>query len=112
MTGWQEQVAENARRYGELNERLAGATATETAGVARVTVSSDGSITELVLDEPREPMSMDELAEQIMTGVRRARARIPDLIARAMAETVGQDEGTDLVLADARKRFPEPPPEP
>lgn len=114
MTGWQEQVAENARRYGELNERVAGASATETSrdGVVRVTVAANGSITELVLEEPRQPLSMPELAGQIMACVRRAQARIPDLIAQAMSETVGQNESTELVLADARKRYPEPPPEP
>lgn len=114
MTGWQEQVAENARRYGELNERLARTTATETSrdGVVRVTVAADGSVAELVLAEPRQPLPMAELATQIMGCLHRARARIPDLLAKAMAETVGHGEGTDLVLADARTRFPPAPPEP
>jgi hypothetical protein len=113
MTGWQEQVAENARRYGELNERLAATTATETSrdGVVRVTVAADGAVVDLVLDEPGRPLPMAELATQIMACLSRARARIPDLIATAMAETVGRDESTDLVLADARTRFPPAPPE-
>lgn len=114
MTGWQEQVADSARRYGELSERLARTTVTETSrdGVVQVTVSADGAITDLVLEEPRQPMSMPELAAQIMGCLQRARARIPDLIAKAMAETVGQNESTDLVVADARTRFPPAPPEP
>ena len=114
MTGWQEQVAEDARRYGELNERLARTSATETSanGVVRVTVSADGAITDLVLEEPRQPLPMAELSALIMGCVRRARARLPDLIAQAMAETVGRDESTDLVLADARTRFPPAPAEP
>jgi DNA-binding protein YbaB len=105
MTGWEEQVADNARRYGELSDRLARTTATETSqdGAVRVTVAADGSITDLALE------SMPELAAQIMACVRRARARIPDLMAQAMAETVGQDESTDLVLAQARTRFPPEP---
>ncbi len=113
MTGWQEQVADNARRYEVLSERLTRTTATETSrdGVVRVTVSADGDITDLVLEEPRQPMSMPELAAQIMGCVRRARARIPDLIAQAMTDTVGRNEGTDLVLADARTRFPPVPAE-
>lgn len=115
MTGWQEQVAENARRYGELNERLSRASITETSrdGMVRVTVSADGSLTDLALAERRQSPPMAELAEQIMTCVRRARARIPDLVGRTMAETVGTgDEAADLILADAHKRFPAPPPEP
>jgi DNA-binding protein YbaB len=114
MTGWQEQIADNARRYGALSERLARTSATETSrdGVVRVTVSADGSLTELVLAEPRQPLPMHDLAAQIMGCVQRARARIPDLIAQAMADTVGHDESTDLVLADARTRFPPAPAEP
>jgi hypothetical protein len=81
-------------------------------GVVRVTVGADGSLVELVLAEPRQPVAMSELATRIMGCVSRARARIPDLIAHAMTETVGHDEGTDVVLADARNRFPPAPPEP
>lgn len=115
MTGWQEQVAENARRYGELRERLSRASVTETSrdGVVRVTVSADGSLTDLALAARGQPPPLPELAEQIMTCVHRARARIPDLVARAMAETVGTgDEAADLVLADAHRRFPAPSGEP
>jgi hypothetical protein len=118
MAGWQEQVAENARRYAALQDRLATASATETSrdGVVRVTVSADGSLTDLVLEEPRQPMSqamsLPELADQIMRCVRRARAQLPGLIERAMSETVGHDESAEIVLADARRRFPQPPPEP
>ena len=114
MTGWQEQVAENARRYGDLRDRLSRASATHTSqdGVVRVTVSADGAITDLQLADPRQPMTMPELAAQIMNCVRRARAQLPDLIARAMSETVGDGDGTEVVLADAHRRFPQPPPEP
>ena len=114
MTGWQEQVAENARRHSELSERLARTSVTETSrdGMVRVTVAADGSLTDLVLAEPGRPVPMAELATRIMGCVRRARARIPDLIAQAMTETVGRDESTDLVLADARTRFPPAPAEP
>ena len=57
-------------------------------------------------------MSLPELAAQIMGCVRRARAQLPDLIERAMAETVGHADGAEVVIADARRRFPAPPPEP
>ncbi|WP_439657203.1 YbaB/EbfC family nucleoid-associated protein [Lentzea sp. HUAS TT2] len=113
MSGWQEQVADTARRYGELDARLARTTVTETSrdGVVRVTVGADGSMVDLVLLESRQPLSMAALAAKIMSCVSRARARLPDLIARAMAETVGHDKTADLVLADARSRFPPVPAE-
>lgn len=115
MADWQAQVAENARRYGELSDRLARASITETSrdGGVRVTVDADGSVADLVLDDRVWPSSMPELAEQIMGCLRRARARIPDLLAQTMAETVGtQDESAALLMADARRKFPPPPPEP
>lgn len=114
MSGWQEQVADTARRYGELDARLAHTTVTETSrdGVVQVTVSADGSMVDLVLLESRQPLSMAALAAKIMSCVSRARARLPDLIARAMAETVGHDQTSELVLADARSRFPPVPAEP
>ena len=112
MTGWQDVVTENARRHEELKERLTRVTVSETSpdGVLRLTVSADGQVSGLALAEPRHPMTMPELAEKILNTLRTAQARIPDLLASAMAETVGQDAAADVVVADARARFPAPPP--
>jgi DNA-binding protein YbaB len=111
--GWQEQIAQNAQRYGELRQRLAETAITETSrdGTVTVTVSADGLLTGLVLKERWHRPPLPELAAQIMDCVARAQARIPDVLQQAMAETVGTpDAGAHLVLSDARQRFPEPPP--
>jgi hypothetical protein len=46
-----------------------------------------------------------------MECVRSAQGRIPDLLRQAMTESVGEaDQAAAAVVADARQRFPEPPP--
>jgi hypothetical protein len=98
-----------------LHERLAQLSITETSrdGMVKVTVSTDGLMTDLVLKDRWHPPSLPELAEQIMDCLSRAQARIPDLVRQAMTESVGApDAGAHLVLNDARNRFPEPAPPP
>lgn len=112
---WQQQVAENAKRYQELNERVSHLSITEKSrdGMVMVTVSATGVLTGLVLKERWHPVPEPELAEQIMACLKRAQAKIPDLMAKAIEETLGeQDSSTHLILADARQSFPEPPPDP
>jgi hypothetical protein len=47
----------------------------------------------------------------VLDCVNRAQAKIPDLLRQAMTETVGTgDPSSRLVVDEARKRFPEPPP--
>jgi DNA-binding protein YbaB len=99
--------------WEELNERVARLSITEKSGdgTVKVTVSASGLLTDLVLKDRWNPQPPEEVAAQIMECVRRAQARIPDLLRQAMFDTVGtQDPSTHLVLAEARRRFPEPPP--
>jgi hypothetical protein len=111
-TGWDQQVVDNALRYRRLHERVARISITESSrdGTVEVTVSTTGVITDLVLRERRRPTFLPEVAAQIMECVRRAQARIPDLLREAVFDTIGRDDpSTHLLLADARQRFPEPP---
>lgn len=110
---WQEQLARNAERYRELDQRLSQVSITETSrdGTIKVTVSADGLLTGLVLKERWHPPPLPELAAEIMDCLARAQARIPDLVRQAMAEVVGTpDAGAHLILSDIRDKFPEPPP--
>jgi DNA-binding protein YbaB len=113
MQGWERQVAETAQRFRALQERLSSLSITETSGdgAVKVTVSAAGLLTDLVLRERWHSEPLPALAAEIMDCVRRAQARIPDLLRQAMFETVGsQDPSTHLLLAEAGKRFPEPAP--
>ena len=112
---WQQQVAENAKRYQDLNERVSRLSITEKSrdGTVMVTVSATGVLTDLVLKERWHPVPESELAEQIMECLKRAQAKIPDLMAKVIEEALGeQDSSAHLILADARQSFPEPPPDP
>jgi hypothetical protein len=112
---WQQQVAENAKRYQQLNERVSHLSITEKSrdGMVVVTVSATGVLTDLVLKERWHPVPEPELAGQIMECLQRAKAKIPDLVAKVIEETLGeQDSSAHLIVADARRSFPEPPPDP
>jgi hypothetical protein len=109
--GWERRIAENAERYRALQERVEGLAITEASGdgLVEVTVSASGQLTGLVLRDRWEPPPMPAIAAQIMECVRRAQARIPDLLGQAMFETVGAtDPSTHLLLDEARRRFGEP----
>jgi DNA-binding protein YbaB len=111
---WQRQIAENARRYQELQDRIARLSITEASrdGAVRVTVSATGVLTDLVLTERRPDLPLAQVGAQIMACVRRAQARIPDLMRQTMRDTVGPaDPAAQLILADARQRFPAVPTE-
>ncbi len=113
-TSWYRDIAENARRYQELQNRTAQLSITETSrdGTVAVTVSATGLLTGLVLDDRRQVEPLSKVGERIMACMRRAQARIPGLLAIAMQETIGtQDPATQELLAVARQRFPAPPPE-
>jgi hypothetical protein len=109
--GWEQQVAEDARRYRELHERVSAMSIFENSpdGTVRVTISATGLLTGLALREPPGPMSLDELADEIMGCVTRAQAKIPELLRQTVIATVGtQDPSAHLIVADARARFGEP----
>ncbi|MFD5829480.1 YbaB/EbfC family DNA-binding protein [Lentzea sp. NPDC060358] len=101
-------------KWDELDDRIGRMSVTESSrdGTVRVTVAASGVLTGLVLQDrgqPRPPLGA--VAAQVLDCVARAQARIPDLLGRVLVETVGPgDPGAALVVADARKRFPAPPP--
>lgn len=110
---WQREVAENAGRFRALRDRLSGQSIREVSrdGTVEVTVSTGGELTGLVLREGRRRDPLPAIAAEVMDCVRRAQARIPDLVHQAMIDTGGgHDPGARLVLDETRQRFPEPDP--
>lgn len=101
--------------WDELNDRISRLSVTESSrdGTVRVTLSASGVLTDLVLKERwHQPQPLNMVAAQVMECVQRAQARIPDLLRQAIFEAVGpNDPAAHLVVADARKRFPEPVPQ-
>lgn len=112
---WRSRLAEEARRYQELRERLAALSISVKSreGAVRVTVSASGHLTGLELAEAARSMSLADLAARVMDCVCRAQSRLPELLRQAMTETVGPaDPSAQLLVEEARKRFPEPSPSP
>jgi hypothetical protein len=111
--GWQSRVVENAARYQELHQRLSRLSASETSpdGAVRVTVSATGLMTGLEVSETARFGSHAEMADAVMDCLRRAQARLPDLVGQAVTESVGTTDPTgELLVDEMRRRFPEPPP--
>lgn len=110
---WQRQVVENARRYDDLRARVAQMSITETTtdGMIRVTVSADGRLVDLALHQRYQGVPMGLLSTRIMACVRRAQARIPDLMRQALQETGIDDPAGQLIVADASHKFPAAPTE-
>lgn len=97
-----------------VRDRISRLSVTEASrdGTVRVTVSAGGVLTDLVLRERwHQPQPLSTVAAEVMECLGRAQARIPDLLREAMFDAVGPDDpAVHLVVADARKRFPEPAP--
>lgn len=107
---WRSRLAEDARRYQELRERLdaLSISAKSRDGAVRVTVSASGHLTGLEFAEAARSMSLADLAARVMDSVHQAQSRLPDLLRQTMTETVGPVD--HLLVDEARKRFPEPEP--
>ncbi|MCI2416236.1 YbaB/EbfC family nucleoid-associated protein [Saccharopolyspora sp. K220] len=79
-------------------------------GAVEVTIGSNGILQNLQLAENAGNRPMAELAAEITRAVQAARAKIPDLMRRTVADTVGlEDTAAQHVLTEARKNFPLPP---
>jgi DNA-binding protein YbaB len=114
VASWNKQIQERAERYRAMAQRLDEQAVTETSPdqAVAVTVSSRGMLTDLTLAEAAGAKGMAQLATLIMTTVRRAQARIPELLRQTLADTVGTDGATaSRLLAEARQHFPAVPEE-
>ncbi|MCP2169351.1 YbaB/EbfC family nucleoid-associated protein [Goodfellowiella coeruleoviolacea] len=114
VSQWEKNIADRAQRYQQMADRVQGMSITEASrdGSVRVTISSNGLLTNLTIAESARDKRMSELSAQIMTCLQRAQSRIPELLQQAMAETIGTtDQTANALFADAKKRFPAPPPE-
>lgn len=113
IEGWTKQLQQTAARYQAMAERMQGQTVTERSkdGAVEVTVDAKGLLKNLVLADSAAGKKMADVSAEVMRLVQRAQARIPELLQQAAAETVGGDETTETLVADAQRTFPAPPPE-
>ncbi|MEU4803104.1 YbaB/EbfC family nucleoid-associated protein [Actinosynnema sp. NPDC023587] len=111
---WQANIEQKARRYQEMAELVQGQSITETSkdGLVRLTIGSNGILTNLEIAEQASGKRMAEVSAEVMRTLQRAQSRIPELLQQAMAETIGtQDETANVLFGEAKKNFPAPPAE-
>ncbi|CCH33902.1 YbaB/EbfC family nucleoid-associated protein [Actinosynnema sp. NPDC047251] len=111
---WQTNIEQKAQRYQQMAELVQGRSITETSkdGLVRLTIGSNGILTNLEIAEQAAGKRMAEVSAEVMRTLQRAQARIPELLQQAMAETIGtQDETANVLFSEAKKNFPAPPAE-
>lgn len=109
---WQRSIQEKAERYQEMATRVQGMTISESSrdGSVRLTIGSNGILTNLEIAESAKDKRMAEVSAEVMRTLQRAQARIPELLQQAMAETIGtQDETANVLFDEAKRNFPAPP---
>lgn len=111
---WQDRAQENAEKFNRLQQQVESISVTESTrdGAIQVTVASTGMLQNLQLADSADKRTMPKLAAEIMRLVQQAQAKIPGQMEQAVEDTVGlADSAAQHVLGQARKHFPEPPPE-
>jgi hypothetical protein len=113
LTQWSESARSRADSARELADRVSRLTSSATAldDAVRVTVSGDGRLLDLALSERAGRVSMDRVAQAILTAVARAQAGLVEKVGSLVDATVGADtaEGRAVTQSFAR-RFPPPDP--
>lgn len=108
-------VAETRTRFDRIAQLQAkgqavSVTATSPDGSVTVTVNASGVPTALRIDDKLSGEPGARIADQVLSTMRRAQARIADKMRDVMRDTVGDDkEVVDQVLVGYHDRFPEPP---
>ncbi|WP_433274782.1 YbaB/EbfC family nucleoid-associated protein [Actinosynnema sp. CS-041913] len=109
---WQTNIEQKAERYQQMAERVQGLSITEASkdGLVRLTIGSNGILTNLEIAEAAGGKRMAEVSAEVMRTLQRAQSRIPELLQQAMTETIGtQDETANVLFNEAKKNFPAPP---
>lgn len=107
---WIADAEQTAARYQQLSTDVEAVRVTESTsdGLVTVTVDSAGRVTDLRVSERALPGP--RLAENLMSAMRRAQARLAGRVAELMRETVGEDVAMrDAVMSNYHEAFPAPP---
>ncbi|CAM06013.1 YbaB/EbfC DNA-binding family protein [Saccharopolyspora erythraea NRRL 2338] len=111
---WQERATERAEKFNRMSEQVEQISVTESSrdGTVELTVASNGILTGIHIAESASARPMSQLSSEIMHTLRVAQSRIPELMERAVADTVGSDDSAGQhIVGRLRARFPEPPEE-
>ena len=93
VDNWQQRLEEQASRARALSARVAGLTAraSSSGGLVEVTVSGQGLMTGLWMDDAIRRQPAADTAASVLAALRAAQAALAARVADAVAETVGID---------------------
>lgn len=110
INDWQTDIEARAAQARELSTRLSGLTASAESddGLVKVTVGSTGAMVRLELAEGIRGRPAAETAEEIMTTLRTAKARLTTAVTEVTRETVGAESATGgAIIASYTERMRE-----
>lgn len=105
-------LEQKARRYGELQERMAvvSASASSSDGRVSVTVDSTGVPTAIDLGPGVRSIDPAALSAEILSCMRKAQLKLRAEVADVVRATVGNDSAGESIIAALDERFPDPEP--
>jgi DNA-binding protein YbaB len=108
---WTASIAARASQARQLSDKVSrmSATATSADGAIEVTVGSQGSITDLRLQEEVRRWPVEQIATEILATIKDAQRAMSGRIATAVEETIGADtESGRAILAGLKDRTAAP----
>lgn len=114
---WERNATQKAERFQEMARQVEQVSITESVadGAVRVTVGHNGLPTDIAMTDQVLRMTPDEIAANVMAGIRKAQSRYPERLAEILADTVGtEDPAAQHIMVTAEQNFPpvEPDDEP
>lgn len=106
---WERNATEKAARFQEMARQVEQVSITESVagGAVRVTVGNNGLPTDIAMTEQVLRMAPEEIAANVMAGIRKAQSRYPERLAEILAETVGtEDPAAQHIMVTAERNFP------
>jgi DNA-binding protein YbaB len=106
---WERNATEKAARFQEMARQVEQVSITESVaeGAVRVTVGHNGLPTDIAMTEQVLRMTPDEIAANVMAGIRKAQSRYPERLGEILADTVGaEDPAAAHILQTAEQNFP------
>jgi DNA-binding protein YbaB len=106
---WERDATQKAERFQEMARQVEQVTITESVagGAVRVTVGHNGLPTDIAMTEQVLRMTPDQIAANVMAGIRKAQSRYPERLAEILADTVGtEDPAAQHIMVTAERNFP------
>jgi DNA-binding protein YbaB len=108
VDGWQAAAERRAEQARELSARVAAlrAVARSADGLVEVTVSGDGMLTDLRLDDRIRSQSGARTSAQVLSMLRQAQAELAGKVADAAGTVMGDSETARAIIHSYQQRFP------